>query len=78
MSPVMLLSFGNIVESVEGVLDWIQTVTNNLNNIFADVDFSILYDWMPSDIQDVIFTVIAVLLVLALIGFIKKAILFFG
>lgn len=72
------LSFSSLIESVEGVLDWISGVIDELNGIFHDVDFSILYDWLPDDIQGVISAVLIVLIFLALIGLIKKVILFFG
>ena len=44
-------------------------------SVFSDVDFRILYDWLPSDIEAVITTCIAALLVLALLGLIRRFLL---
>lgn len=70
--------FGNIIDVLGDVTNWIATLGDRVVNIFADVDFTLLYDWLPQDIQSVISSVILVLLALALIGLIKKAIIFLG
>lgn len=44
-------------------------------NIFDDIDFSILYDWLPQDIEAVIQVVLAFLLVLAVLGLVKHFLL---
>lgn len=75
---MILLSFGSVIEAVDGVLDWITSILDDINGIFSDVDFTILYDWFPSDIQGVITAVIAVLTFLALLALVKKLIVFFG
>lgn len=75
---VALLSFGHVVESIEGVFNWITGILDDINGIFADVDFTVLYDWMPADIQDAVTAILAVFLFLALIHLVKKMILFFG
>lgn len=77
-SSFLLLSFGSVYSTLQDVLNWVEDVVDDLNGIFADVDFSILYDWLPSDVQGVCLAVLAVLIFLALIGLLKKAILFFG
>lgn len=74
----MLLSFGSIIESVDQVLDWIESALDDINGIFADVDFTVLYDWFPSDIQYAISAIITVFIFLALILLVKKIVLFFG
>lgn len=73
-----LLSFSNIIEGIEGVVEWVGSIVSKITGVFSDVDFSILYDWLPSDVQGVITAVIAVLLFLALLGLLKKLIVFLG
>ena len=68
----------NIIESLDNVYGEIADIWMKIIGMFSDVDFTILYDWLPSDIQGVITAVIAVFIFLALIGLIKKAILFLG
>lgn len=73
-----MLSFGSILNGLESIGDWISNTVSSITGIFSDVDFTILYNWLPGDIAAVISSVIAVLLVLALIGLLKKLILFLG
>ena len=40
----LLLSFGSVFEAMVDVLDWIDSVVEDINSIFVDVDFTILYD----------------------------------
>lgn len=68
----------NFIESIGEIFDQVSNIWDRIVGMFSDVDFTILYDWLPADIQGVITAVIAVLLILALIGLIKKAILFLG
>lgn len=68
----------NIIESLDNVYGELADMWLRIVGMFSDVDFTILYDWLPSDIQGVITAVIAVFIFLALIGLIKKAILFLG
>lgn len=70
--------FGNIIEVLGDVTDWIANLGDRISNVFSGLDFTLLYDWLPQDIQSVISSVILVLLALALIGLIKKAIIFLG
>lgn len=70
--------FGNIIDVLGDVTTWISNLGDRIINVFSDVDFTLLYDWLPDDIQSVISSVILVLLALALIGLIKKAIIFLG
>lgn len=73
-----MLSFGNLIQTIQGIDEWIQNTVQAIGNIFADIDFSVLYSWCPSDIAGVIAAIISVMIVLALIGLLKKMILFFG
>lgn len=68
----------NFIESIGEIFDQVSDIWSRIVGMFSDVDFTILYDWLPADIQGVITAVIAVLLILALIGLVKKAILFLG
>lgn len=44
-------------------------------NIFQGVNFTILYNWLPTDIANVITTCIGILLVLAVLGLVRKFLL---
>lgn len=68
----------SVIEYLSDIVSWVTDIWEQIVGMFSDVDFSILYDWLPADIQAVISTCITVLLFLALIGLIKKAILFLG
>lgn len=71
------MNIGSIITDIESIFNWIQTAINHIGNAF-DVDFTILYSWLPRDIVVVISAVITVLLFLALVGIIKKIIFFMG
>lgn len=70
--------FGNLITGLDEVVEWIQTTAESISSIFADVDFTILYNYFPEDIVAVITAVIAVLLVLALFGLLKRVLFFIG
>lgn len=71
-------SLGNVINSLDGIVDWIQTVIQTIEGVFSDVDFTILYNWLPSDIATVITAIIGVLLFLALFGIIRRVLFFLG
>lgn len=54
------------------------SISDNLNdwldqyNIFTGLEFHILYDWLPSDIAAAITASIVILLILSILGLIKK------
>lgn len=73
-----MLTFGNVINTLEGVVEWIENTVETIGNVFADVDFTILYDWLPSDIVAVVSIVIAVLLFLALFGILRRVLFFLG
>lgn len=73
-----MLSFGDLISSITGIIDFIDSILATIQGIFSDVDFTVLYSWLPNDIAAVITAVIAVFIFLGLIGLIKKMILFFG
>lgn len=72
------MTFGNIIGSLEGIVDWIENTVETIEGIFSDVDFTLLYNWLPSDIVAVITAVIAVLLFLAIFGILRRLLFFLG
>lgn len=72
------MTFGNIIGSLEGIVDWIENTVSTIEGLFSDVDFTILYNWLPSDIVAVITAVIAVLLFLAVFGILRRLLFFLG
>lgn len=73
-----MLRFGNVIQSLDSIVDWIESTVETISGIFSDVDFTILYNWLPSDIVAVITAVIAVLLFLALFGILRRLLFFLG
>ncbi len=73
-----MIQFGNLIGSLDAIVDWIETTVEYIGNIFADVDFTLLYNWLPNDIVTVITAVIAVLLFLALFGILRRLLFFLG
>lgn len=73
-----MLNFGNVINSLQGIVDWIESTVETISGVFSDVDFTILYSWLPSDIAGVITAVIAVLLFLALFGILRRVLFFLG
>lgn len=73
-----MLNFGNVINSLQGIVDWIEQTVETISGVFSDVDFTILYSWLPSDIAGVITAVIAVLLFLALFGILRRVLFFLG
>lgn len=67
-----------ILEYFSDIVDKVTEIWNNIAGMFSDVNFSILYDWLPADVQAVCAAVIAAMVVLALIGLVKRTILFLG
>lgn len=72
------MSFGNILSGLQDIVDWIEGAVQTVEGIFSDVDFTILYSWLPSDIAGVITAIIAVLLFLAVFGILRRLLFFLG
>lgn len=72
------MSFGNPLQTLDGVVQWIQNTAEEITGIFSDVDFSLLYGYFPNDIVAVITAVISVLFLLALFGLLKRVLFFLG
>ena len=72
------MTFGNIIGSLEGIVDWIEGVVETVEGLFSDINFTILYNWLPNDIAGVITAVIAVLLFLAVFGILRRLLFFLG
>lgn len=73
-----MLSFGSVIESLSGVVDWIESTVETISGVFSDIDFTILYSWLPSDIAAVITAIIAILLFLAIFGILRRVLFFLG
>lgn len=70
--------FGGVLQSLDDIIIWISSVANDVQGIFAHLDFTVLYDWLPSDIVSVITAVLAVLFILAIFGLIRRVLFFLG
>ena len=73
-----MLSFGSVLNSLESIVEWIDSTVETISGIFSDVDFTVLYSWLPNDIVAVITAVIAILLFLALFGILRRLLFFLG
>lgn len=73
-----MFQFGNVLTILDDIINWIESTFDRINSIFSDVDFTILYDWLPSDIVAVITAVIVVLLFLAIFGILRRVLFFLG
>jgi len=73
-----MFEFGNVIQSLDSVVEWIENTAEQIGNLFSDVDFTILYNYFPSDIVAVVTAVIAVLLFLALFGLLRRVLFFLG
>lgn len=73
-----MLNFGNVISSIQGIVDWIESTAETVGGLFSDIDFTVLYSWLPGDIAAVITAVIAVLLILAVFGLLKRFLFFLG
>lgn len=67
----IVTGFSNISSFVSGGIE-------SIKHFFDGLDFTILYNWLPSDIVYVITACIAFLLVLALFGILRRILFFLG
>lgn len=72
------MTFGNVLSSLQDIVEWIEGAVQTVEGIFSDLDFTILYNWLPADIAAVITAVIAVLLFLAIFGILRRLLFFLG
>lgn len=70
--------FSGLIQGIDDVVSWISGAWTNFAGIFSDIDFDILYNWLPSDIVSAISACIIVLLFIAVISLVKKLVLFLG
>ena len=70
--------FGNLISGINDIVEWIESTAQTISGIFSDVDFTVLYSWLPNDIGAVITAVIAVLLFLAIFGILRRILFFLG
>lgn len=75
---VFLDVVGDIVSGFASIASWVTSTIRSIGNIFDDIDFTLLYNWLPSDIQAVITACIAFLFVLALFGLLRRLLFFLG
>lgn len=75
---VFLDVVGDIVSGFTSIASWVTSTIRSIGNIFDDIDFTLLYNWLPSDIQAVITACIAFLFVLALFGLLRRLLFFLG
>lgn len=68
----------NFLDTIGDIVSHVEDYWNSIIGIFADIDFSVLYNWLPIDIQGVITAFIGLLVIIAFIGILKKLILFLG
>lgn len=73
-----ILSFGSLLQTLDSIVEWIENTVETIQHIFADVDFTILYNWLPNDIAAVITAIIAILLFMAVFGLLKRLLFFLG
>ena len=73
-----MLVLGNLLSSLDDIVDWIENTAEQIGHLFSDVDFTLLYSYFPSDIVAVVTAVIAILLFLALFGLLKRVLFFLG
>lgn len=73
-----IIQFGNVLTVLQDVVHWIENTFERIASIFADVDFTLLYDYFPSDIVAVVTAVIAVLLFMAVFGLLRRILFFLG
>lgn len=72
------MSFGNVIEGLGDIVAWITDTAQRFESIFSDIDFTLLYNYFPNDIQAVVTSVIVVFLFLALFGILKRVLFFLG
>lgn len=73
-----IFDFNNILGGLNEIVEFVRDTFESISSIFSDVDFTILYSWLPSDIVAVITAIIAVLLFLALFGLLRRLLFFLG
>lgn len=64
--------------SVADIFDHISDIFDAVQDVFTGINFTVLYNWLPSDIATVITACIVVLIFISLIGIVKKIVFFFG
>lgn len=71
---------GSILQGLGNAVDKVQEFFSFIDDVFLDVDFSVLWSWipLPADISAVLVCMMFLVLVLAGFGFVKKLIVIFG
>lgn len=70
----------NIIQSLTNVVDKIQEFFAFIDGVLFEIDFSVLWNWLPfpSDISAVLVGLMFVVLVMAGVGFVKKIVVLLG
>lgn len=70
----------NIIQSLSNVVDKIQEFFAFIDGVLFEIDFSVLWSWLPfpSDISAVLVGLMFVILVMAGVGFVKKIVVLLG
>lgn len=67
-----------MIAIIQGIITkFLQLAERVFNYIFGDVQFEVLWNWLPQDIQIAAETLILVLFLFAIIDFIRKLVPFF-
>lgn len=62
-----------MIQVIQGIISsFIEVAQNVFNYIFGDIDFTVLWNWLPTDIQTAAAAFIVILFAIALIGGIRK------
>lgn len=62
-----------MISIIQGIISaFLDLAENIFNYIFGDIQFSVLWDWLPTDIQTAAATFIVLLFAIALISGIRK------
>lgn len=71
--------FGSYIDGLSEIEEWIENVLSAVGSVFDGVDFSDLFQSiLPSDISNVLSSVLLVMIFLALVGLIRKILIFLG
>ena len=73
-----LLQDFNLFSGFSDVINQIKSYFQTFAGVFDDIDFTILYNWLPADIVAVITAVLGVLLFLAIFGLLRRVLFFIG
>lgn len=68
----------SLISGFETVSNYLENLLVSIGSVFADIDFTVLYSWLPADIIAAITACIVILFWLALFGLLKRVFFFIG